>query len=395
MPAASASARTTARSPVTVRVSCHTRSSTRRRRGSTSDDGAALAWPAWACHARAGSAFRRRAQPAGLRDRVAVCCHRCDTPGWVIARWEPYRWTARFRCTGCSSALDSGDWVGRFACWAASPVDSVGISGCMCAGGFPLACLRLHRSLARCAQCDRSTEVTVTTRPLRDAEPADPHFGLPLRLVESTRAGLLWAYNAEHLQALHEYTSATLREGRGHHRSMFSRLPQWMKLARNRVLLQRAVARLQRRLLQVTPAVGRQLVDADLGRRLGSVPTKVGTHQRDASVAPGHARRRQLRSEQPFALYRQVALHQRAGQGVGGHVQHHHLPLRSARAPSRAAAGTAPRHRPGWRLPGSARHPPVRRPVRARAGWPRTPGGVAAAGAPRPAGLRCPRRARC
>ena len=72
------------------------------------------------------------------------------------------------------------------------------------------------------------------TRPLRDAEPADPHFGLPLRLVESTRAGLLWAYNAEHLQALHEYAGATLREGRGHHRSMFSRLPQWMKLARNR-----------------------------------------------------------------------------------------------------------------------------------------------------------------
>ncbi len=88
------------------------------------------------------------------------------------------------------------------------------------------------------------------TRPLRDAEPADPHFGLPLRLVESTRAGLLWAYNAEHLQALHEYAGATLREGRGHHRSMFSRLPQWMKLARNRVLLQRAVERLQRRLLQ-------------------------------------------------------------------------------------------------------------------------------------------------
>lgn len=87
-------------------------------------------------------------------------------------------------------------------------------------------------------------------RPLRDAEPADPHFGLPLRLVESTRAGLLWAYNAEHLQALHEYAGATLREGRGHHRSMFSRLPQWMKLARNRALLQRAVERLQRRLLQ-------------------------------------------------------------------------------------------------------------------------------------------------
>ncbi len=90
----------------------------------------------------------------------------------------------------------------------------------------------------------------MSATPLRDAEPADPHFGMPLWLVEPTRAGLLWAYNAEHLQALHDYATATLRESSGHHRSMFSRLPQWMKLARNRVLLQRAVERLQRQLLQ-------------------------------------------------------------------------------------------------------------------------------------------------
>jgi len=86
--------------------------------------------------------------------------------------------------------------------------------------------------------------------PLRESEAADPHFGLPLRLAEPTRAGLVWAYNAEHLQALHDYATATLRQGSGYNGSMFSRLPQWMKLARNRVLLQRAVERLQRRLLQ-------------------------------------------------------------------------------------------------------------------------------------------------
>ena len=38
---------------------------------------------------------------------------------------------------------------------------------------------------------------------------------------------------------------------------------------------------------------------------------------------PGMARR--YRSEQAFALDGQVAFHQRGRQGIGGHVQNHHL----------------------------------------------------------------------
>ncbi|WP_164075325.1 hypothetical protein [Stenotrophomonas maltophilia] len=183
--------------------------------------------------------------------RVAVRCHRCDTPGWVVASWQPHRWTACFRCTGCSVALDSGAWVG-----------AVRIDGRRPCGycGHQWVCVHQHRPSAstavpevlpaKCAQCGRTSEVKVSVCPLRDAEPADPHFGLPLRLVEPTRAGLLWAYNAEHLQVLHDYATSALREHGGvHNASMFSRLPQWMKLARNRALLQRAVERLQRQLL--------------------------------------------------------------------------------------------------------------------------------------------------
>ncbi|PAM57914.1 hypothetical protein CEJ63_20935 [Acinetobacter baumannii] len=104
--------------------------------------------------------------------------------------------------------------------------------------------------VADCSQCGRSSEVDVTLSRLRGNEAIDPHFGLPLRLVERTAAGLLWAYNEDHLQALHDYAVAPLRERAGvTNASMFSRLPQWMKLARNRVLLQRSVERLQKRLL--------------------------------------------------------------------------------------------------------------------------------------------------
>ncbi len=79
----------------------------------------------------------------------------------------------------------------------------------------------------------------------RGADALDPHFGLPLLLVEKTAAGVLWAYNAAHLQALHDYADAPLRERVGvSNGSMFSRLPQWMKLARNRALLRKATTRL-------------------------------------------------------------------------------------------------------------------------------------------------------
>ncbi|WP_340568549.1 hypothetical protein [Stenotrophomonas sp. G106K1] len=183
-------------------------------------------------------------------DRIAVRCHRCDTPGWVMASWQPYHWTARFRCTGCSVALDSGDWVGAMCMSGRQPCGFCGHQWLHVHRRIPAGVPAPPTFSSRCGQCGRSSDVTVVTRPLRDAEPADPHFGLPLHLVEPTRAGLLWAYNAEHLQALHEYAVATLRETKGHHRSMFSRLPQWMKLARHRVLLQRAVERLQKRLLQ-------------------------------------------------------------------------------------------------------------------------------------------------
>lgn len=188
-------------------------------------------------------------------DRVAVRCHRCDTPGWVTGPFN----ARRFRCLGCSEALDggcgcnrrgAGDWVGPVRYSGYRPCGYCGHQWLRIEVRRARATLPLRTMAADCSQCGRSSDVDVTPSRWHGNDAIDPNFGLPLRLVEKTAAGLLWAYNAEHLQALHDYATATLREGSGHHRSMFSCLPQWMKLARNRVLLQRAVERLQRRLLR-------------------------------------------------------------------------------------------------------------------------------------------------
>ena len=82
--------------------------------------------------------------------------------------------------------------------------------------------------------------------------PRDPYFGLPLRLQTTTRHGVIYAYNGDHLDWIEAYVGASLRERRPErgelNRSVASRLPQWVKLARNREDVLRALARLRRRL---------------------------------------------------------------------------------------------------------------------------------------------------
>lgn len=201
-------------------------------------------------------------------DRIAVRCHRCAAPGWVVRSSR----TARFRCLSCSVALQDGNNCGCAACGPGTWVGPVRYSGQRPCGycGHQWVRAQAHRAAAspplttlaaHCAQCGRSSEVSVSGSPLRDAESNDPYFGLPLLLVTRTRAGLLWAYNQAHLQALHDYAAAPLRERAGvANGSMFSRLPQWMKLARNRALLQKATARLiaQANAVRQVPTVGRQ-----------------------------------------------------------------------------------------------------------------------------------------
>lgn len=74
----------------------------------------------------------------------------------------------------------------------------------------------------------------------------DWYFGFELWLETECCGDLLWAYNLEHLEMLEEYVSAKLRErtkkGRN---SFFSKLPQWIKSAKNRDEVLKAIRRLR------------------------------------------------------------------------------------------------------------------------------------------------------
>jgi hypothetical protein len=76
----------------------------------------------------------------------------------------------------------------------------------------------------------------------------DPYFGLPLWLQTHSAGGhLLWAYGRRHLDLLEDYVTARHRE-RGvppGSMSMVERLPAWLKSARNRGEVLKAIDRIR------------------------------------------------------------------------------------------------------------------------------------------------------
>lgn len=82
---------------------------------------------------------------------------------------------------------------------------------------------------------------TVGGRPLEDG-----YFHQPLWLQTPCCGETLWAYNAEHLSFLEEYVGAGLREsGITGNSTHISRLPLWIKSAKNRDEVLRCIRKLR------------------------------------------------------------------------------------------------------------------------------------------------------
>lgn len=72
-----------------------------------------------------------------------------------------------------------------------------------------------------------------------------PWFQLRLLLNTSTTHGDIWVYNVHHLHQLRCYVAATVRDERhSQHASWSSRLPTWMKTAKNRDMVLKALDKL-------------------------------------------------------------------------------------------------------------------------------------------------------
>lgn len=78
--------------------------------------------------------------------------------------------------------------------------------------------------------------------------PYDPFFRYEVWYTTETKFGILWAYNLEHLSVIENYIADQLRSRNGlpyKNNSIGSRLPQWVKDAKNRVYLLKIITKLK------------------------------------------------------------------------------------------------------------------------------------------------------
>ncbi|MFH9466139.1 hypothetical protein ACH4LT_02385 [Streptomyces clavifer] len=102
-----------------------------------------------------------------------------------------------------------------------------------------------------CRACGLARHATAGLRLFRGTgEAVDPYFGLPLWLQAETRHGWVWAYNPAHLDLIRQFVQAPLRErppwdSKGRKMTVVARLPTWIKSAKNRAEVLRAIERIR------------------------------------------------------------------------------------------------------------------------------------------------------
>jgi DNA-directed RNA polymerase subunit RPC12/RpoP len=76
----------------------------------------------------------------------------------------------------------------------------------------------------------------------------DPIFSLPLWLQAEVRGNSFWAYNRQHLNEIKSYVTSKLRERQTTtHTTMVERLPNFIKDAKNRQAIIKAIEKLERK----------------------------------------------------------------------------------------------------------------------------------------------------
>lgn len=111
---------------------------------------------------------------------------------------------------------------------------------------------------AICPICNKTSQLSVKPRDIDYANAnrlKHTQFGLKLYLTAHTRLGNLYIHNPEHLQVLKSFVLADLRERTQNtgNSSYFSRLPAWIKSARNRKEILKAILRLEQMASTIQP----------------------------------------------------------------------------------------------------------------------------------------------
>lgn len=184
-------------------------------------------------------------------NQIEVICPGCGETGLVKGNPKWRHWQGTFVCPHCAKQMKTGEdhWQGPVLATAQRPCQACGHKWVRFEKRYPHLDNACHvTEQASCPQCHASNDMELNFyRASPEHEDIDPYFGLTLALREETPFGVVWAYNATHLDALRSYVTAKLRENSYWKWSYFVRLPAWIKSAKHRDTVLQAIARLQQR----------------------------------------------------------------------------------------------------------------------------------------------------
>ena len=162
-----------------------------------------------------------------------VHCPKCGGKALI----QPYQESWRLTCTNCHFVEKSGHWYGSITAYVnvkcrecrQQLTRTAKVSG------------EWKKLMMKCDHCGDEFEYDahLTHHPTHEGWMCDRVLGLKLWLQDNFRDDVFWAYNYEHLEILELYVRAKLRERGIHNRGsknslMFSRLPDFIKKAKNR-----------------------------------------------------------------------------------------------------------------------------------------------------------------
>ncbi len=156
-------------------------------------------------------------------------------------------------CHSCSHSMktETAGWHGPVLGMGMRPCRSCGYKWVVIEREYDDASkIKSEQAKTKCPQCNSENELSLEfTRTEPKDHGIDPFFGLELALKAQTRHGIVWAYGAEHLHNLKQYTAAQLRVSSGTKWSYFTRLPKWLKSSKNRSVVLKAINKLEQQLI--------------------------------------------------------------------------------------------------------------------------------------------------
>ncbi len=183
---------------------------------------------------------------------IEALCPKCGETGLIKGNPKWKEWSATFHCPCCFHSLKTTDniWLGPVRATGSRPCCSCGHKWVTIDTTFSnISQIKSMTAATQCAICKSPNQVSLEfSRTETEDHGMDPYFGLKLALTQQTRHGIIWVYDAEHLAQLKAYVTAKLRESSDEKWSYFNRLPTWIKSAKTRQEVLKAVAKLEQRL---------------------------------------------------------------------------------------------------------------------------------------------------